>query len=209
MRIVFFLLVLANLVFFAWGQGYFGEQTEGREPQRLRDQLQPEKMKVAALSPSSPAATPPAEACRRIEGFAAKDADAFQKTLQDAGLTVESKSAKEAPVFWVNIPSLTNKAMADRKVIELRQLGVTDIQVIQTDPAAGLAISLGIFATEAAATEFLAALNKKGVRSARVETKAKPPAPPRFEVHGDADLIAKRLPDLLAKATGAAAAECK
>ena len=208
MRLAFFLLVFANLLFFVWGQGYLGGQAEGREPQRLREQIQPEKMKVAALAANAPAAVPQ-QACRRVEGLAPKDVEPLQKALQDAGLTVDVKSVQEAPVYWVNIPALPNRAAADKKVSELRLFGITDFQVMQTDPATGPAISLGLFSTEAAATEFLAGLNKKGVRSARIEAKTKPPAPPKLDVRGEADLLAKRMPDLLAKAPGATAAECQ
>jgi hypothetical protein len=64
LRLIFFLLVLVNLVFFAWGRGYFGRQDDGREPQRLKDQLQPDKLRIVppgtAPTPATPSATPPA-----------------------------------------------------------------------------------------------------------------------------------------------------
>jgi len=77
MRVAFFLLVLANLCFFAWAQGYFGGREEGREPQRLKEQIQPEKMKVVVtgqpvVAPPAPSApTAQQQACRRIDGLAA------------------------------------------------------------------------------------------------------------------------------------------
>ncbi len=58
-RSLFILLVLANLLFFAWGQRYFGDAETGREPQRLARQLSPEKLRVGAVV--VPAAAPPAE----------------------------------------------------------------------------------------------------------------------------------------------------
>ena len=215
MRVAFFLLVLANLCFFAWAQGYFGGREEGREPQRLKEQIQPEKMKVVVtgqpvVAPPAPSApTAQQQACRRIDGLAAADAEHLQKTLLDAGLAATVKSIEEAPSYWVHIPALPDKAAADKKLGELKQRGITDFQVMQTGGSAGLVISLGLFSSEGAANEFLLGLNKKGVRSARIEARAKPPAQARLEVRGATDLVAKRLPELLAGTVGVTAADCQ
>ena len=45
-RLFFFLLVLANLLFFAWTQRYLGASDDGHEPQRLEQQLHPEKLRI-------------------------------------------------------------------------------------------------------------------------------------------------------------------
>ena len=204
MRVAFFLLVLANLLLFVWAQGYFGGQQEGREPQRLNDQIEPEKMKVTPLA-AAPAAP---QACRRVEGLAAKEAEQLQQALQGSGLTAGIQPvAEEAQSFWVNIPALPNKAAADKKAGELKLFGVTDFHVMQAE-GGSLVISLGLFKDEAAAGEFLQGLNRKGVKSARVEAKPKPPAQARVEVRGAADLLAKRLPELLAGMAGATASDC-
>lgn len=204
MRAVFFLLVLANLVLFVWAQGYLGGQQEGREPQRLKDQIEPEKMKVTALA-AAPAAP---QACRRVEGLAAKDAEQVQQALQGSGLAASIQAgAEEAPSFWVNISALPNKAVADKKASELKLFGVTDFHVMQVE-GGSFVISLGLFKTEDGASEFLQGLNRKGVKSARIETKARPPAQVRIEVRGAADLLAKRLPELLAGTIGATAGDC-
>lgn len=207
MRLAFFLLVLANLIFFSWDSGYFGGQAEGREPQRLQDQLHPEKMKVAVAEQALPA-VPPQLACRMIDKLAPADAEQLQKGLQEAGgdLVATLAGGDDAPSFWVAIPALPNKAAADKKAGELKLLGVTDFHVMQSDGS--FAISLGLFRSESGASEFLLGLNKKGVKSARIETRAKPPVPVRLEVRGPAELLAKRLPELLAGIAGAAAVDC-
>jgi hypothetical protein len=51
MRLVFLILFFANLALFIWGQGYLGSQAAGREPARLAQQLQPEKLSVSKLKP--------------------------------------------------------------------------------------------------------------------------------------------------------------
>lgn len=267
MRLVFFLLVLANLVFYVWSAGYFGGQEEGREPQRLQNLLQPEKMRVtpipeplapAAQSPASPegatpvapATTPdaapalapasppqgspapalpapnppvsaptssvsaapppvavaPSAICRRVEGVAVKDGDALQQSLKKAGFTVASLSADERS-YWVHIPGLATSASAEKKAGELKQMGVGDFHVMQAT-GGGFVISLGLFREEALANQFLQTLGKKGVKSARLETRTKPPASLRLELRGPADLFARRLPALLTAASGVKTVEC-
>ena len=71
-------------------------------------------------------------------------------------------------VTWCISPPLAGKEAADKKAGELKQLGVTDFFVIQDKSALQWGISLGIFKSEEAARNHLAALNKKGVRSARL-----------------------------------------
>ena len=46
-RLAFLLLVLANLAFFVWAAGYLGGTDEGREPDRLRNQINPDKLRIA------------------------------------------------------------------------------------------------------------------------------------------------------------------
>jgi len=205
MRLVFFLLVLANLVFFVWAQGYLGGQDEGREPQRLAEQLHPEKMKVTV--PEKAAAPPPA-ACRVVDGLAAAEAEQLQKALSGNGgeLVASLRPGEETPAWWVSINSLATKALADKKAGELKLLGVTDFHVIQTE-GGSFALSLGVFDSEAAAVEFLQSLGKKGVKSARVDARPRPPVA-RVELRGPAAAIDKRLPALLAALPAARVADC-
>ena len=207
MRIAFFLLVLANLLFFVWAQGYLGGPDEGREPQRLADQLHAGKMKVTVVEKK--VAVPPPQACRLIDGLAAADAEHLQKALGGNGgeLVANVRLGEETPAWWVNINSLANKALADKKAGELKLLGVTDFHVMQTE-GGSFAISLGIFDNEATATEFLQSLAKKGVKSARIDARPRPPTSVRVEVRGPAEAIGRRLPGLLAGLPAARAAEC-
>jgi hypothetical protein len=74
----------------------------------------------------------------------------------------------DAGGYWVHIPPLRTRSEADRKVGELRDLGVTEFFVVQDAGPWRNAISLGIFRTEEGAQTFLAGLRKRGVRSAIV-----------------------------------------
>lgn len=205
MRLAFFLLVLANLLFLVWAQGYLGGQDEGREPQRLADQLHAEKMKVTVAGEK---AAPPTPACRLIDGLTAAEAEQLQKALGDGGELVASlRPGGETPAWWVHIDALATKALADKKAGELKLLGVTDFHVMQAD-GGSFAISLGIFDSEAAAAGFLQSLAGKGVKSARIDARPRPPAAMRVEVRGPAAAMAQRLPGLLAGHPAARAAEC-
>ena len=68
----------------------------------------------------------------------------------------------------MHIPSQGNKEAADKKAAELRNLGVTNFYVINTDSPLKYAISLGVFKSESAAQAMLAQLGKQGVHSARI-----------------------------------------
>jgi hypothetical protein len=46
MRLAFFVLLLANVLLFVWGQGYLGTPDDGREPERLSQQMTPEKLRI-------------------------------------------------------------------------------------------------------------------------------------------------------------------
>lgn len=198
MRIAFFVLVFANVVFFVWAQGYFGGEDAGREPQRLAEQLNPGKMTVTVREKAAPAASP---ACRIVGGMPVGDAESLQKAL---GESVSLRPLDDKS-WWVGINTLPNQAAADKKGAELRTLGVTDFHVVQAEGGT-FALSLGVFDSEAAAADFLQALGRKGVKSARAEAKAK--AATRYEFRGPADLLAKRLPAAVAGIAGASLADC-
>lgn len=62
LRLILLLLMLLNLGYFAWGQGYLLPYGWGpaqqREPQRLAQQVHPEAIKVLAPRAVTPAAAP-------------------------------------------------------------------------------------------------------------------------------------------------------
>ena len=69
LRTLFFLLVLGNLLLFAWGQGYFGAAGGSGEAERLAAQIEPGRLRIAGKGlPLPKAAEPPREACRALAG---------------------------------------------------------------------------------------------------------------------------------------------
>jgi hypothetical protein len=209
LRAIFFLLVLGNLVFFAWGQGYFGKQEAGREPQRLTDQLQPEKLRIlpppapaAAAVPSAAAAqaaaaSPPLLACRLVRGMMLAEAETLRGTLAAiAGLTVALRPEPEPASYWVLISPMGNKAAATKKAAELKQKGITDFYIVNEEGAHQFAISLALLRTEQGAQDLLARLARKGVKSAHIEPQLKASERAQVEVRGPVNAMAKGLAGL-------------
>ena len=183
MRAFFLLLLLANLAYFFYGYvALEGGRSDGGIAQL---QVEAERIKLVragdrppAEKPSAPAkAAPPAApitatatpaACLEWGNFAGPGiarAELALAELQLAPGQIE-RVVLEAGGYWVHIPPLKNKSEADRKVRELRDLGVTEFFVVQDAGQWRNAISLGIFRSEEAAQVFLAGLKQRGVRSA-------------------------------------------
>lgn len=59
-RLAFLLLVFVNLVFFVWAGGYLGRPDGGREPERLKTQLNAERLRlVGEVEPAKTVPPPP------------------------------------------------------------------------------------------------------------------------------------------------------
>lgn len=229
MKTLVFLLVLANLLFYAFSEGYFG-RPDNPDAGRVEKQVFVERMHIVsrgegpALAAPAPVAVPtqapPVEApesapaspeavveeakveapadseekapvCLVWEHLSITDADRLTSLL--AGKFSEFKLVRQTVAgegngWWVYVPPLSNKAEADKKAAELRQLGITDYFMI-AEGQNRFAISLGVFSTEKGAQDRLAELKEKGVRTARltprpdkdgtVSLRASGPAAPR------------------------------
>lgn len=177
------MLVLANLMFFAYAQ----IAREGADSASRISQLQvaPEKIKQIKAPEQTPPgkqrgqgkAIPPAPpraaaaiptACLEwgvFAGPAVTKADAAIARLELPAGQVERLVA-DASGYWVYMAPLKTKTEIDRKIGELKALGISEFFVVQDTGQWRNAISLGIFRTEEAAQAFLAMLKERGVRSA-------------------------------------------
>jgi hypothetical protein len=181
MRALFLLLVLGNLVFFAYAHVAREGTGAGGSLQQL--QVSPERIKLLKAAGQAPAdkakapgkAIPPAPrvsvvpgACLEWGTFAGPAAARAETAL--AQLPLDSgqvgRVVTDAGGWWVYMPPLKTKADADKKVGELKALGVTEFFVVQEQGQWRNAISLGIFKSDEAAQAFLAKLKERGVRSA-------------------------------------------
>ncbi|MES2115911.1 MAG: SPOR domain-containing protein [Pseudomonadota bacterium] len=192
LKFIFWSLLAVNGALFAYGQGYLGHFSGNeREPARLKNQLNADKLAVipaakatAAASASASAAAasasasasakagPEALACIEIGNFVIGEARRFEALLEPLDLgdrqSRRNLPGTEVSSYIVFIPPQGSKEAADRKAGELRALGVTNYFVMADSQTMRWAISLGVFKTEGAAQNQLAALVKQGVHSARV-----------------------------------------
>lgn len=207
LRTIFFLLVLGNLLLFAWGQGYLGSAAEGGESERLSAQIDPGKLRIAGKAP--PAAQP-SESCHALTGLEREAAVRLAELLtgRDARLKIEQRSIEEPKSWWVHVPPQANGAQADKKAAEISKLGIKDFYVVRENGPNQFAISLGLFKSEEGAREYLATLQKKGVKSARSLTRTAEGNRMILEARGSAEQLARALADLPPEFAGLAAAAC-
>jgi hypothetical protein len=170
MRILVLLLLLANLTLL----GYTKLDSLGTgEGVRLAQQIQPDRIvllspqQVAALGPAKVSAL--ADVC--VEWGPLSDTEKARALASleplDLAKLISQKKVEVVANYWVFIPPAANRSAAERRVEELKALGIKDLLLVDGGPQR-LAISLGVFRTEDAAQARLAALEAQGVKTARI-----------------------------------------
>ncbi len=188
-RILLLLLLLANLGFFAYQRVLGG--TDEAAAQITALQISPEKIlpvAVEAVSSVAPAAVsaatpvpvvpvavspPPASApasCAEWGLFAGSEVARADAALAALGLPAGTTQRRVTEVdgYWVHMAPLKTKGEVDRKVGELKALGVAEFFVVAEAGPWRNAVSLGLFKNEDAAKSELERLRALGVRSAMV-----------------------------------------
>lgn len=177
LRLLVLLLVLLNAAYFAWSHGmlrtYGWAPVEQSEPQRMTQQIRPEAIRIL-----------PADEGRRAEQVALtppKPPECLQAGLFDEAQTEIVRKALEAslpagawsleqlvePARWIiYMGKFPNAAAQDKKRVELEKMKLK-LQSLD-NPELQLGLSLGRFETQAQAQAELTALQKRGVRTARV-----------------------------------------
>lgn len=201
LKFIFWSLLAVNAGLFAYGKGYLGHFSGNeREPQRLSNQLNADKLVIiseekannasaavtsaastasagasASTAASTTAATKPAaevQACVEIASFVLADARRFETVLAPLKLgdrqSRHNLPGSEISSYVVYMPPQGSKEGADKKAAELRALGVHNYFIMSDNTPMRWAISLGVFKTETAAQNQLAALMKQGVRTAKI-----------------------------------------
>jgi hypothetical protein len=172
MRLLFLILLLANVVVFSYIR--YAESRAGADAQNSLLQISPDKVKLlkpAAPLPAArngrgaPAQSQSALVCLEWGGFVAQDVVRAATALARFELGDKLTQREGGESYQVYIPSL-KKTDADRKAAELKSLGTSDLAVVPDDDPSQFTVSLGVFKTEEAAENYLAQLRQKGVRSA-------------------------------------------
>ena len=212
MRVFVFLLILVNLLFLAWTQGYLGTSSNP-DAYRVQQQLLADQVRVVARDepPAGPSNVgkidksvekKATDVCLILSDLPVADADPFETLLTEKLPAFKSSRTTSPGVtsYLVHIPPLASKQDVDNKVAELKKMKISDFFVIQESGANNRAISLGLFSTKEAATTHLEALRTKGVKSAKIVERAIKPVLVSIEIHGpetQADALNQAIADAL------------
>lgn len=187
MRALFLLLILANLLFLAYVQVAGEEASTASRIAAL--QISPERIRILnkgggpaaeverRSGPSIPTVLAPKAPAACVEWGNIGGPDVAQAENALTALQIQpaqlERVVADADGYWVHMPPLPGKAEVDRKIGELKALGIREFFVVQEPGAWRNAISLGIFRSDEAANVFLASLRQRGVRSAVVAKREK------------------------------------
>jgi len=224
MRAVLFILVLANIAFFAYSWVGGGAEVNS-DAHIVGQQLNPEKIRllapeqVSALtrrSEAPKAETPKADApkvagaCLEWGAMLGGDVARAAQALEPLGLgaRLAPRKQEEVAAYWVYIGPLANRQAATQKAGELKRLGVDDYFVVPDDPKWRNAISLGVFKTEEAAKARLEALRAKGVKSATSGARESQFSKTYFQVREPNATVTAKLNELKQGFPGTEVREC-
>ena len=196
MRALVFLLLLANLLFLAWAEGYLGSSSNP-DAFRVQQQLLADQVKVVARDEPPPETTNPEnigkavenkepEICLQLSNLLTAEADLLETRLTEKlpAFTAVRTTVAASTSYWVFIPPVANKQEVDAKVAALKKLGVPEFFVVQESGPNNRAISLGLFSSKEAANSRLEALRGQGVKSAKVGERNVKPASASLEIRG-------------------------
>ncbi len=204
LRLIVLLLLLANGGYYAWSHGYLLPWGAGpmqqAEPQRLAQQLRPEAIRVLRGDELRRMELLAAQAPRPPECLASATLDEaalgrLRPVLENWPAGSWSFEAQVEPPRWiVYMGRYAGGEQVARKRAELRNLGVSFEPLSNPELEPGL--SLGGFASEAAAQSALDALTVRGVRTARVVQERPEQRGQRLLLPAVDDMLRARLDEL-------------
>jgi hypothetical protein len=207
MKLAFLLLLLANLVLFAWQQGVFGSAPDaGREPQRLARQIAPEQIHLltpdqwAALRGTAKGAGEgnAKPACVEFGDFDDASLARIQSRLAELGLGDRLQARRVDAVDWfvVYLPAPASRAEAERLAQDLRTRGVRDLVVTGPDSPMPNTILLGSFRDPEQARRHQADLTRRGFKGVQMSERTSGVQATRFEVREADAALAQRLAEI-------------
>lgn len=160
------MLLFANAFFYAYARYAMAPAGEALQ---AHPTLNGDKLKLLSDLPEARPVPKPA-VCLEWGIFAEDTLAAARKVLDKLALKPEQVTVGHMEEsngnFWVYIPPLRSREDAQKKLGEVRALGIEDGYILQDNSRWKNAISLGVFSNEDGAKRFLVALQAKGVRSA-------------------------------------------
>ncbi len=178
LRLLALLLVLLNGVYFTWTQGWLADlgfaPVQQREPQRLSQQIHPEAVRLLSarewrLLESAPRVAQKPTECLQAGLFDEQQVTLLRGALETLALPAGTWTleAVTEPARW--IVYMGKYASADALAKKRAELASLKLKFEPLrNPALEIGLSLGGFETKAGANDALAALVRRGVRTARV-----------------------------------------
>ncbi|OIP15059.1 MAG: hypothetical protein AUK53_04625 [Betaproteobacteria bacterium CG2_30_59_46] len=178
MKWIFAILLVINILFFTVMQ--LGS-SHGSEPMRGHDPVKADKIKLLAepqkalAMPEPPVASGDGafsevkpEICLEWGQFSGDTLKRVVQVLEklQLGEKLIQRKAEKSGGYWVYVTPRKTLQEAQKKVDELKQIGVQESYIVREPPVMQYAISLGIFSTAETATKYLDQLREKGVKSA-------------------------------------------
>lgn len=172
MRLLFFILLLVNVGVL----GYFLLQSSTEAPlAKAHVPLHPEGIRLqseqAAVGARGGEAAPQ-RACLEWSGLSEANVSKAREALEK--LEVKDRLLLPASTdYWVHIPPQKSVQDAEKKLAELKGLGIEDGAIVEESGKWRYAIALAAFASKEEADFYLTQLRDKGVKSAKsIERRA-------------------------------------
>lgn len=210
MKALVAILIIANVALAAWG--LLSERKRGgSEGALLESQLNAGKIRIVPEG-SEPPPAPRPEACIEWGPFSADELARARAALEPFALGNRLTAAPVAVMagWWVYLPPHRSRELAERKIAELKSLGINDVYLVQERNEWETAISLGIFRSEEGAQRFVEDLRNRGVRSALVGARQQQVRLTALYLRDPGETVAQRLVELKAElpASSIRAAKC-
>lgn len=175
LRALVALLLLANLLFFGWTQGWFAGVVPAphageREPWRLAQQVQPQRITVLTPQAASAAIAAAHTACLEAGPFFETEVGAAEAALAAAGVPAGrwTRVPVAGSAAWlVYMGRFADAATQRVKEDELRRRKI-DFEELRAPAALAPGLVLARHGTQAGADAALAGFVQQGVRTARV-----------------------------------------
>ncbi len=216
LRPIVLLLLVLNLGFLAWSQGWveplgLAPAPTGREPDRLKRQVAPDSIKIVPASVSATAARPAPPVCLESPPLAGDEGlRAAVNALEQAGVPASAYTDQRSDV--AGVWGVSTARMADSEVLARKEATLKRLHIAfeplkgYPDEEPGLLISR--HASAQAAQKALDALSQRSIKGLRVLVLSAPGSTHRLRVaQADAGLQ-DRLTKLKDAALGTGFAAC-
>jgi hypothetical protein len=217
LRLAVLLLLLANAAYHAWSQGWLAgaglEPARQAEPQRLRQQIKPEALRIVPVDQVSPidsasAAGAKAPECLQAGLFEDAQAASLRAALQTWPAGSWRLESTVEPARWiVYMGKYLTPDNVNRKKAELRQMGI--YFETPSNPALEPGLSLGGFPSQAAADLQMESLAQRGIRTAKVVQERPETRGQLLKLPAVDDSLRPRLDDLKLALNGKTLRPCR